>query len=321
MASYRSVHTNELENEEYRLQGPRPDIVRNASDSTLLGRPNESSYFQSAWNSKETGSTAFHVVDADSRPRRRFIDHFLSGTFLISSFWLVASLAMALAHHFVYNSVDTRAIDDVGLSQNWLLRIGTGLGFAFQVFVTEAVSIAFTKTAWNHARTTYRSLKDISASFALNNSIFSYLHFALWRNSKSLVLISTIARLLAIPAILTPATLTASFRTSTSTMPCTVPTFSMANTLFPEETELVNYIVWKGDPADATYDGPSLPMQALATRVFLSSAPVTGWKAACESVNCTFTTTLQAPAYKCEDAPDDISIDPGTDFIYWNATD
>lgn len=96
-------------------------------------------------------------IEEDSGPG---IWSFLNALIIISCA-LIASLALALGHHFLYRRVQGRAINDVSISQSWMLRFGTD--FAFLVSTTFGISVgtSYVQYQWLKLRRTSFRVDEI----------------------------------------------------------------------------------------------------------------------------------------------------------------
>jgi hypothetical protein len=140
-----------------------------------------------------------------SKPRFPGLKSFITMFVLL----LVAILAAA-GQHFYYNYLNGRSVNDVPVSQGWIIRGGTAFAFLFKTCLVMAVGVSFCQSFWYRIRRTTLEVGTLDAIFVLLQSPLSFLVGDLWVKAKLLLLIAVIAWLVPISAILSPGALTGS---------------------------------------------------------------------------------------------------------------
>jgi hypothetical protein len=79
--------------------------------------------------------------------------------------FLLLGIGLAVLHHFYYNYLDGKAVEEHQYQQQWASGIGTGLAFVTKMFLALAVSAAYTQRIWKTAREKSFSLRGLDAMF------------------------------------------------------------------------------------------------------------------------------------------------------------
>jgi len=79
--------------------------------------------------------------------------------------FLLLGVVSAVAHHLFYDSLDKRSLDS--FSQEWAVRIGTGLAFFTKACLVASAAIAYQQHYWTLLRTQALPVKSIDKVMAL----------------------------------------------------------------------------------------------------------------------------------------------------------
>jgi len=131
-------------------------------------------------------------------------------SFITMLLLVIASILAAGGQHFYYHSLNGRGVNDVPVSQGWVIRGGNALAFLFKSCLVMAVAVSFCQLFWYLIRRTTLEVGTLDAIFALLQNPLSFFVGELWIRGKLLLLIGIIAWLVPISAILSPGALTGS---------------------------------------------------------------------------------------------------------------
>lgn len=100
---------------------------------------------------------------------------------------------MSAGHHFFYARFDGQRVDDVSVSQTWIIRFGTGFAFVAKTFLVIATSIAFVQQQW-FALLHYRfKVRQIDTMTGVLGNAFTFLESRIWLRFPLLTLTACIA--------------------------------------------------------------------------------------------------------------------------------
>jgi len=88
--------------------------------------------------------------------------------------FMLVGIAFALAHHLYYNSLNGEPV--TGTSQEWAVRIGTGLAFLTKAFLIASAAISYHQHYWRVLRTrpvSVQSIDDIMGLLANPTCFFN----------------------------------------------------------------------------------------------------------------------------------------------------
>jgi hypothetical protein len=123
---------------------------------------------------------------------------------------LLIAILVAGGQHFYYNYLNGRSVNNVPVSQSWIIRGGTAFAFLFKTCLTMAVGVSFCQSFWFLIRRTTLEVGSLDAIFVLLQSPLSFFVGDLWVRAKLLLLVALIAWLVPISAVLSPGALTGS---------------------------------------------------------------------------------------------------------------
>ncbi|RGP68681.1 hypothetical protein FSPOR_5151 [Fusarium sporotrichioides] len=120
---------------------------------------------------------------------------------------LLLSLLLALGHHFYYDHLDGRIVQNQN-QQQWFLRAGTALAFLVRAFLSAAVGIAYTQILWRTLRLKSVTVRGVNSLFGVVHNAWDFTTWELWTAAPTLAVVAIIAWALPLVAVVTPATLT-----------------------------------------------------------------------------------------------------------------
>lgn len=109
---------------------------------------------------------------------------------LLMTLCLILGTGCAIAHHVYYQSLDQQAVDD--FSQEWAVRIGTGLAFLTRAFLVASAAMAFQQYTWLLWRSRAMSLSAIDDLMGVLGDLFPFLNFDLWKSAFAGVLVAIV---------------------------------------------------------------------------------------------------------------------------------
>ncbi|OJD38906.1 formylmethionine deformylase-like protein [Diplodia corticola] len=152
--------------------------------------------------------------------------HWKSPTLMLSLFFF--GVGCCIGHHFFYQFLDGKPVES-SITQQWAIRIGTGLAFLAKASLAASVGVAFTQRLWVTLRTKALSLRAIDNVFSLAVDPTSFFNGEALTHAKLLCLLAAAMWCIPIIAIITPATLTVRLVTTVNTTNTNVPSLSYEN--------------------------------------------------------------------------------------------
>jgi len=120
---------------------------------------------------------------------------------------LISGVVWAVSHHFFYASYDKHRVDGAGLSQAWVVRIGTGMAFLVKTLLVVSATIAFTQHQWLTSRSKSFKIRQIDTISSILSNPLGFFQTRSWLHLPILSLLAVVTWLLPIAAIITPATI------------------------------------------------------------------------------------------------------------------
>jgi hypothetical protein len=102
--------------------------------------------------------------------------------------FLLLGIAVALAHHFYYNSLKGRPVTET--TQEWAVRIGTGLAVISKAFLVASAAIAYQQHYWSVLRSRSITVGGIDDIMGLLSNPACFFNWDLIRNAWSSVVIA-----------------------------------------------------------------------------------------------------------------------------------
>ncbi|OJD36450.1 formylmethionine deformylase-like protein [Diplodia corticola] len=277
-----------------------PEISRSSSPvSGWFGRghaqpQDDPPSFHESTNALNPATKSHFIEDAtqlqptDSRTSRTasWRIHWRSPTLMM--FFLIAGIAFALGHHFHYQSLDGTTVS-TETSQQWAIRIGTGLAFLCKTSLAASVGVAYTQRLWVTVKKRVLSLQNLDDAFSLTTDPFSFFSSRVLISAKLLCLLAACMWCIPIVATITPATLSVRAGLSNDTSSMRVPRPSYGNEIWG--------ITWVNFEGVGRIESPSAAVNRLIATTSSSIAilPFTA-----PSPNSSYTLDFYAPAIKCE---------------------
>jgi hypothetical protein len=111
--------------------------------------------------------------------------------------WMLSSLlsgiALSIGHHFFYAIFDGRRVDEVSISQTWIIRFGTGIAFIAKTLLVVAASIAFVQQQWSALARHQFKVRQIDTITSVLGNAFCFLESRLWLRFPILSIMAIIA--------------------------------------------------------------------------------------------------------------------------------
>jgi hypothetical protein len=126
---------------------------------------------------------------------------------LMFSMLLIGTLT-AIGHAQVYQFLDGRSIEEVPISQAWIIRAGIGFAFLFKTVLVVAVGTVFCQVFWFMIRRDALQVGTIDACFGVLQNPLHVFNRELWKKRLALIILATIAWCIPLAAIFSPGTLT-----------------------------------------------------------------------------------------------------------------
>lgn len=207
------------------------------------------------------------------------------GSPTLMAFLLVAGVAFALGHHLHYNSLNDTLVSSQQ-SQQWAIRIGTGLAFLSKASLAASVGVAYTQRLWVSVKKRNMSLENLDKAFSLTTDPFSFLSAFLIARTKMLYVLAAAVWCIPLVATITPATLSVRPSIVSRTASVDVP-----------RPHFDNYEFW------ANFEGAGRPQKpsAVLNRLVAATASSVGvLPFPAPFPNASYTLDFFAPAIKCE---------------------
>jgi len=221
-----SNETNQSFSHHYDSETPYPKGVRFAQNETIINEiPSEQDGDRTSISSEDisvaTGGpvpaehTAIHGDNSPGVPppvsflHTRPPPHFpgmKSYIFMFSLF--VVGIATAVGQHILYQYLDGKVVDDVPVSQTWIIRSGTAFAFLFKTVLVAATGIAFIQGFWYVIRRKALTVRGIDATFSALYNPLSFFSLDLLLETRFLFVISIVSWCIPISAIISPGALT-----------------------------------------------------------------------------------------------------------------
>lgn len=225
--------------------------------------------------------------------------------------FMLLGVGFAMAHHFYYDSLNGKPV--AGTSQEWAVRIGTGLAFLAKACLIASAAISYQQHYWRALRSRPISVKgidDIMGLLANPACFFNWevlkkawssvvIALAIWYAASSLEPLSVQpadhSRCLPLSAIIPPASLTAAFSISQQQITSHVPIVNWRYMAFEHHSAALMVFEDAGPHqyrivTSSAYTGSILPM--------VPSHP-----------NYTYTLTFQGPKLRCGDVNNQTAFD------------
>lgn len=144
---------------------------------------------------------------------------------------LLLGIIGAVAHQLYYHSLHGRTVSSQNVSQEWNIRIGTGLAFLTKTGWTVAVLVAQSQQVWTTMDRKTLSVDIADAMILAPTNFLKFRHFSFVRRAKTATLLALLVWCIPLSAIFTPATLTvvSVIQPNPRTLKAGVPMIDFAN--------------------------------------------------------------------------------------------
>ncbi|KAK5996953.1 hypothetical protein PT974_02301 [Cladobotryum mycophilum] len=215
--------------------------------------------------------------------------------------FFVGATASAIGHDVYYSSLhgtvvvnttskwDLEAVRD---GQEWKIRFGTGFAFLVKAMFAQAVVIAFQQHLWLTTRNKAITINGLDAMFAAAGSLVSFFNGEFLRKAKVGAILALLVWLIPLSALITPATLTVTPSTHSSTRIGLVPSvnFSHIDPLFDSDV---------GEIESTLSDNGITPYMARLVASTASSLQVLPMDRAIAGSN--YNVTFHGPSFRCQE--------------------
>ncbi|KAH6614040.1 hypothetical protein C7974DRAFT_428483 [Boeremia exigua] len=207
--------------------------------------------------------------------------------------FMLLGVGFAVAHHVYYQSLDGEPVAET--SQEWAVRIGTGIAFLAKAFLIASAGISYQQHYWRVLRSRPVSVTSIDDIMGLLANPMCFFNWEVLRKAWASVVIALAIWCLPLSAIVPPASLTAAFSLAERQITSPVPIFDW------------RYIAFEYHSAALMMFTDAGPIQH---RIVTSSAltgsilPMTP-----EHLNSTYTLTFQGPKLRCGDVHNQTAFD------------
>ena len=129
------------------------------------------------------------VANTHEIKRRSWERHWRAPMLMLGG--ILLGVVFVLGHHFFYASIHMQPVDDVYLSQAWVIRFGTLLAFLVKICLAATVATSFVQLQWLELRRKPWTVKDIDVLSSVLGNMLSYLNYV-WLQYRSLTLLAAV---------------------------------------------------------------------------------------------------------------------------------
>lgn len=127
----------------------------------------------------------------------------------VSMLLLLSAAALASGgQHLFYSYVDGKNVETFRLSQDWVIRVGTGFAFLFHTLLVPAVATAYAQRFWYSAGQRPLTVRTIDGLFALAGNPLELFNLEILCNTKMLSVFALVGYFIPLASILSPGALT-----------------------------------------------------------------------------------------------------------------
>lgn len=114
-----------------------------------------------------------------------------------SSFlWMLVSflsgIGISIGHHFLYNKFNGLRVEEVSISQTWIIRIGTIFAFIAKTLLVVAVSIAFIQQQWLALSSHRFKIRQIDTMTNVLGNALNFLNSRMWLRFPLLTVLASV---------------------------------------------------------------------------------------------------------------------------------
>lgn len=155
------------------------------SDQSLTQPPSSAPGNLLANSGQATGNSS-HVPENTQKTTTWQI-HWRAPTLILGS--LVVGIALALGHHFYYQSLSGTTVSS-DTRQEWALRFGTAFAFLTQSSLVASAGVAYTQRVWVTVKKKAFPLRTLDNVFSLQNTLWSFFSWEVLAQAKALYLLA-----------------------------------------------------------------------------------------------------------------------------------
>lgn len=225
----------------------------------------------------------------------------------ILGFFLLG-VASALAHHFYYASLDGEP--PKGFSQEWAVRIGTGLAFLTKACLVASAAIAYQQYYWTVLRNRPLNIQSIDDVMGLLGDPTRFMNLDMLKNAWFCAVLAAIIWCIPLSAIAPPASLTVGISVSEQTAWERVPNVDWSE---------INYAPTNGQSSfsDAGQETYRIVTATLFSNAVLPMTP--------SHQNVSYSITFPGPRLRCTDVEsvedfDGAGLNGGSAVIHYNTS-
>jgi hypothetical protein len=225
-------------------------------------------------------------------------------SYAIMLFFFLTALAVAGGQHLFYLYLDKHDIDQVGISQTWVIRIGNACAFLFKTVLVAAVGFAYAQQFWVSVRKQAIEIRSLDAMFCALFNPLSFLNIDFLRKTQLLSFLAAISWVIPLSAVFAPGALNGTPHHLHSKSAVTASDGNVrsikAPGLGPLDSDvgfaLVSAYILT-DVGTLQFNAPSLPLFQIVSRV-LYTGNIAGWSSPC-GAHCSYVLEFNGPAYNC----------------------
>jgi hypothetical protein len=120
---------------------------------------------------------------------------------------LLVGIAAAVGQHLLYAYLNGREVDDIIVTQTWVIQFGSALAFLFKTALVTAVGIAFCHAFWFSVRRKAICIGTIDSIFGILGNPFKFFNRDLLMKTIVLWVFALVAWTLPVAAIFSPGAL------------------------------------------------------------------------------------------------------------------
>lgn len=105
---------------------------------------------------------------------------------------IMVGLGLAMAHHFMNNYLDGRAVNQVSMSQAWVSRFGTTFAFLVKMFFVITAGEAYIQRQWWKFHRTTFTVKDLDALTTVLGNAFCLFSTTVWFRTPTLAIMAIV---------------------------------------------------------------------------------------------------------------------------------
>jgi hypothetical protein len=117
-------------------------------------------------------------------------------------------ICAAAGQHGFYTYLDKKSLDDMFITQTWVIQIGNAFSFLFKTAFVAAIGIAFCQRFWFSTRRQAIRIETIDSIFDVLRNPIKFANTDFLCNAKLLFIVATISWTLPLSAIFSPGALT-----------------------------------------------------------------------------------------------------------------